>query len=221
MRTLRLLTLVWSLSLAIAPASAHEVQIQQDVGATLHIEPNDIPRANTPTQVWFALTQAGGQVIPLSACACELTLYDSQEQVLATPPLSPITVESYSNIPGAIVTFPTVGQYQLALAGRPQGEVEFASFTLRFEVVVASRAKSATAVSSGQSSDAATAAKANDELPATLKEDNVARVADEETPNPSISSGIWQSIGLWSGAVILLGVLWGLVRGRRSPGGKS
>ncbi|NJL42274.1 MAG: hypothetical protein HC935_00390 [Pseudanabaena sp. SU_2_4] len=58
--------------LAALPAYAHQVEISSDVGATLHIEPDDKPKAGQPTQVWFALTTKGGQVIPLSACDCQL-----------------------------------------------------------------------------------------------------------------------------------------------------
>lgn len=48
----------------IHPASAHKVKTTADVGATLHIEPNDTPRAGEVTRAWFALTRKGGKVIP-------------------------------------------------------------------------------------------------------------------------------------------------------------
>ncbi|MEM0981270.1 MAG: hypothetical protein AAGH78_13475, partial [Cyanobacteria bacterium P01_H01_bin.58] len=55
-------------SLISLPAIAHQVQVADDVGATLHIEPDDIPKAGAPTEVWIALTQPGGVVIPLETC---------------------------------------------------------------------------------------------------------------------------------------------------------
>jgi hypothetical protein len=54
---------------------AHKVQVAEDVGATLHLEPNDTPRAGETTLTWFALTQRGGQVIPLEDCDCQLAIY--------------------------------------------------------------------------------------------------------------------------------------------------
>ena len=119
------------------PTLAHQVQVAGTVGATLHIEPNDLPRAGSPHQVWFALTQAGGQPIPLSDCDCTLTLYGGDGTEISTPPLSPISAEGYQAIPGAEVTFPTVGAYELALVGAPRGEATFAPFELSFEVTVA------------------------------------------------------------------------------------
>lgn len=120
-----------------SPTLAHQVQVTDTVGATLHIEPNDLPRAGSPHQLWFALTQAGGQIIPLSDCDCTLTLYGSDGTAIASPPLSPISAEGYQAIPGAEVTFPTVGAYELALVGAPQGEATFEPFELSFDVTVA------------------------------------------------------------------------------------
>ncbi|MEL6764773.1 MAG: hypothetical protein AAFO87_14195, partial [Cyanobacteria bacterium J06607_6] len=118
---------------------AHDVQIADDVGATLHIEPDDVPLAGTPTTAWFALTQAGGTVIPLEQCNCRLTLYDNDAVAVETPPLTAISAEGFTDIPSAVVTFPEVGAYELVLQGSPEGDVEFSPFELRFEVVVAGR----------------------------------------------------------------------------------
>ncbi|MEM8605420.1 MAG: hypothetical protein AAGF24_16485 [Cyanobacteria bacterium P01_H01_bin.121] len=122
---------------------AHQIQIDQTVGATKHIEPNDNPRAGEPSVVWFALTQKGGASIPLSDCDCQLTVYaQDQTEPFATPELNPITAEGYEGIPSATVTFPAVGAYRLRLQGQPEAEQDFAAFELEFDVLVAQAARS-------------------------------------------------------------------------------
>ncbi|GAX34420.1 hypothetical protein [Nodularia sp. NIES-3585] len=123
------------------PTFAHQVQISEDVGATLHIEPNDNPRAGEPTQAWFALTRKGGQAIPLAECDCELFIYAEPhtpgEPALIEPSLEAVTAERYQGIPGAEITFPKPGRYQLQLSGKPASEASFNPFQLEFEVTVA------------------------------------------------------------------------------------
>jgi len=119
---------------------AHTVKISADVGATIHIEPNDNPRAGEVTQAWFALTRKGGKVIPLKDCNCQLAIYAEPhavgEPALLEPLLKPIQAERYQGIPGAEVTFPKPGAYQLQLSGKPVTEGSFKPFELKFVVTV-------------------------------------------------------------------------------------
>ncbi|WGV25380.1 hypothetical protein [Halotia branconii] len=128
----------------VHPASAHKVEIAADVGATLHIEPNDNPRAGEPTQAWFALTRKGGKTIPLTQCKCRLAVYaephSPQEPALLEPSLKPVTAERYQGIPGANIIFPKPGAYQLQLSGSPANTASFKPFKFKFEVTVASGA---------------------------------------------------------------------------------
>lgn len=135
-------TLGWLLSLAlgITPAVAHKVQTAADVGATLHVEPNDSPRASEPAQTWFALTRRGGEVIPLQQCNCQLAVY-SEPRTASSPPLlkpllSAISVEQYQGIPGAAIAFPRAGAYELELSGTPKAGADFQPFELNFNVTV-------------------------------------------------------------------------------------
>lgn len=137
MRHLVLNSLVLPVLLA-TPAVAHQVQVSEAVGATLHIEPNDVARAGEPTQLWFALVHRGGQPIPLSACQCQLTLYDQGGEALLTPSLRPLSVEDYEAI--ATITFPAVGSYELVLEGQAQAPGAFPPFELTFSVTVATAA---------------------------------------------------------------------------------
>lgn len=129
------------LTLLITPATAHKVQIAEDVGGTLHIEPNDNPKAGEASLTWFALTRKGGQVIPLQQCNCQLTVYSEPHTPNAAPVLSPalkaISAEGYQGIPGAEIVFPKPGTYQLQLRGTPTSGANFQPFELKFPVTVA------------------------------------------------------------------------------------
>ncbi|MGM3306223.1 hypothetical protein ACSQ6I_09610 [Anabaena sp. WFMT] len=121
-------------------ASAHTVKIAGDVGGTIHIEPNDNPRAGEPAQTWFALTRKGGKVLPLKECNCQLAIYAEPhtpgEPALLEPDLIPVQAERYQGIPGAEITFPKPGVYELQLKGKPVTEANFRPFELKFQVTV-------------------------------------------------------------------------------------
>jgi len=114
---------------------AHTVQISEN------LEPNDNPRAGEVTQIWFALTRKGGKVIPLKNCNCQLAIYSEPhvtgELALIEPRLKSIQAERYQDIPGAEVTFPKPGAYQLLLSGKTAIEGKIKPFELQFVVTVA------------------------------------------------------------------------------------
>ncbi|KPQ34941.1 MAG: hypothetical protein HLUCCA11_12285 [Phormidesmis priestleyi Ana] len=127
-------------SLAMLPAQAHKTEVSGDVAGTWHLEPNHSPKAGEPARVWVALTQQGGQVIPLEQCDCALAIYATNQpgaDPVMQPPLEAISPERFQNIPGANITFPAVGEYRIALTGRPKGEATFTPFELSYTTVVA------------------------------------------------------------------------------------
>ncbi len=130
-----------------SPVFAHKVKISENVGATLHIEPNDNPRAGEPAQAWFALTRKGGKVIPLAECNCQLAVYSQPRKAGETPLFKPslkaIVAEKYQGIPGADIIFPQPGAYLLELNGKPVKADDFKPFKLKFEMTVAAGSSSA------------------------------------------------------------------------------
>jgi hypothetical protein len=114
---------------------AHNVKTAADVAATFHLEPDHNPRAGEPSQVWFALTKAGGKVIPLQDCDCQLAVMQAGQTIGAVP-LQPIDAEQYQGIPGGNYVFPQVGIYQLVLRGKAKGAGQFQPFELKYDVTV-------------------------------------------------------------------------------------
>lgn len=128
------------LGLLVAPASAHTVKVSGDVAALFHINPNHNPRAGQPSLAWFALTRKGGQQIPFEQCNCKLAVYPEPHQEgsqpLLEPTLKPVAADQYQGIPGAYITFPKAGNYELELSGTPKAGATFKPFTLSYEVTV-------------------------------------------------------------------------------------
>jgi hypothetical protein len=194
------------LSLLTIPLMAHKVEVSGDVGGTSHIEPNDDPRAGEPSLVWFALTKRGGTVIPLNTCNCQLAVYAEPRTANATPlqepPLKAVAAEGYTGIPGAEVTFPNVGAYELVIKGTPIAAEDFQPFELTFPVTVVA----------GQSSPSPTPATPS---PAVSLSPSISGADPQPTSQPvgdrsSFPLG-WLLI---PGGIAIAAILWGL--GRRS-----
>ncbi len=204
------------------PAVAHDVQIADDVGATLHIEPNDIARAGEPTDLWFALTQAGGTVIPLENCDCKLTLYDLQNTVVVSPALTPVSAEGFQDIPGATVTFPDVGAYELVLTGQPQSAEQFSDFELRFAVIVASRGAGTPPPRATEEAASPDSELADGDVTTAPADELAGAVAPtSETPAPNSTSSLGIVAAIVGGAVVVIGLAIARISGRRSPGEKE
>ncbi len=126
--------------LMIASSIAHEVEVSGDVAATFHLEPNHNPKAGETSQVWFALTKRGGEIVPLSQCNCQLSVYVEprrpDNQPLISPSLKSISAEKYQGIPGADVVFPEAGRYELELTGEPKNGANFKPFEFSYGVTV-------------------------------------------------------------------------------------
>jgi hypothetical protein len=112
---------------------AHEVRTSQEVGGTMHIEPNDRPIAGKKSTIWIALTKRGGEIIPYGKCNCRLevrSLSDRNIQFTVANPLA--IIERYLGLPSMEVTFPQVGRYELKLSGSARDGEDFSPFELTF-----------------------------------------------------------------------------------------
>jgi hypothetical protein len=178
------------LTLNATPVFAHKVQIAEDIGGTLHIEPNDTPRAGEPSLTWFALTRQGGKVLSLEECNCKLSIYSltskQGDSPILIPSLKPVSAERYQGIPGAEIQFPQPGAYQLQLSGTPKIEGSFKPFELKFEVTVAAGTPRVTASS--------------EVIPVNIV--------------PTKQEVSWQVPLIVLLAILTLGILWGVLRKR-------
>ena len=127
--------------LTITPIYAHTVKVAEDVGGTLHIEPNDNPKAGVSSETWIALTRRGGKIVPLKDCNCQIEVYlkprVNGSTPLLKPALKPISTSQYQGIPGADIVFPKAGNYEIQISGTPKANANFKAFKLTFPVTVA------------------------------------------------------------------------------------
>lgn len=169
----------------LLPVSAHKAEIAEDVGGTLHIEPNDNPQAGKAALTRIALTRKGGQVIPLEQCNCQLAVYaephSEASPPLLKPPLKAVSAEGYEGIPGAEIVFPKAGIYKLELSGTPKAGATFKPFQLNYEVTVAAG-----------SAAPAPAAKPEAQMPS----------------QPSQPAGQWQTPAIALSTLLGLGIFW-------------
>jgi hypothetical protein len=112
---------------------AHEVQTSEEVGGTIHIEPNDRPVAGKKSRIWIALTKRGGDIIPYVKCNCTMEVRSlTNRNIKFQPSNSLAVIESYLGIPSKEVTFPEVGRYELKLIGSAKNGEDFPPFELTF-----------------------------------------------------------------------------------------
>ena len=131
----RILLLVLALA---APALAHEIKRDGDVGALLHIEPDDDPAAGKPTVAWFEATRRGGTRLGAAECDCTVSLYrgapEPSDKPLLSLPAKDGTAGGAKGKLSAAITFPEVGAYTLVLEGKPRAGAAFAPFRLEWVV---------------------------------------------------------------------------------------
>lgn len=134
------LSLLFSAALLTVPVLAHNIEVSDEIAATLHIEPDDNPRSQETVQAWFALTRRGGQIVPLSECNCELRVYSvpraENAQPILNPTLQAMDAEKYQGIPGADIIFPQPGAYELEISGTAKDGTSFEPFMLSYTVNV-------------------------------------------------------------------------------------
>ncbi|MFB2834572.1 hypothetical protein [Floridanema evergladense] len=140
------------LGLTITPVYAHSVRVAADVGGTLHIEPNDNPKAGESSQTWIALTRPGGKIISLQNCNCQMAVFLKPRvqgtAPLLKPALKPFSNSQYQGIPSANIVFPKPGNYEIELSGTPKTNGNFKPFKLTFPVTVAAGRTAAAATPS-------------------------------------------------------------------------
>lgn len=112
---------------------AHEVKTSQEIGGTIHIEPNDRPVAGKKSRIWIALTKRGGDIIPYGKCNCTMEVRSlTNRNIKFQLSNSLAVIESYLGIPSKEVTFPEVGRYELKLIGSAKNGADFPPFELTF-----------------------------------------------------------------------------------------
>ncbi len=123
------ITLLWVF--AVTPqVQAHNLTVDQSIGAVLHIDPGDDPIVNQPAYFFFEIKDKTGK-FDFKNCVCIVTITVSEN------PLFSQTLDSTSGYPSLAYTFPEKNSYTVTLSGTPKQPGLFQPFTLTYPVQVA------------------------------------------------------------------------------------
>lgn len=124
---------IFCIFLCLYPAGtawAHVLQTDGDIGAVLHIKPDDNPTSGTPVDYELSFTDTTGR-FRLAECHCTVTILQ-QDRPIANLTLAASTSQLSDNT----VTFPVPGVYTLEVSGSPLRAGIFQAFTLRYNIRV-------------------------------------------------------------------------------------
>ena len=121
------------LPLLLSPALAHELVRSGNVGALLHIEPDDNPVTGKANPTRFEINVRGGKPVLLAQCQCSLQVYAGSLKAGAKPSSTPALRQAQGAL-GASLNFPKTGAYTLFLSGKPRPGAPFSAFKLSWVV---------------------------------------------------------------------------------------
>lgn len=111
-----------------AIASAHILKVDGNIGAVLHIPPNDHPFTNTPTEFTLTFVSDDSGKFNLAGCNCTVSFIQNGKTI-ASQPLGVSDIDFSDNHH----TFTKPGVYTFHVTGSPQRAGEFQSFSLYYE----------------------------------------------------------------------------------------
>lgn len=124
------------LTLCVAPAFAHDLEKDKNVGALFHIEPDDQPKAGVPVEGWFEIRKKGGNSITAQDCSCSVKVYSGRPNLKAKP-IGEYSLSGQERVMAKLM-FPSPGPYTIRLVGQPKkgSKVAFAPFQINWPVRV-------------------------------------------------------------------------------------
>jgi len=113
-------------------ASAHVLQVDGDMGAVLHINPDDNPTAKVPINFELSF-QDGKGIFSLANCACNIAFVQNGSTIASMPLAATGTTFSSDTF-----TFPKADVYVFHVTGKPKQGTGFKPFALDYTVRVGS-----------------------------------------------------------------------------------
>ena len=119
-------------------ASAHFLATDGNIGAELHIEPNDEPVVGLSQTFFFALKDKNNQLTP-GNCDCTFVIEENKKTLYMQPIFQNTPSPSLSSAT-ASYAFPRTGVYTVKLIGKPLSDNAFQPFTLTWNFTVTQKA---------------------------------------------------------------------------------
>lgn len=114
---------------ATAPAFAHTLKRDGNIGAVIHINPEDDPIANEQSSFYFDIKDRQNK-FKLELCDCNVAIYQNDAQIFTIP------LYAQSQNGNFTYTFPGKGVYQVKISGTPRQAGAFQPFTLSYDIRV-------------------------------------------------------------------------------------
>ena len=115
-------------------ASAHFLRMNEGIGVTLHVEPDDDPAAGEKTALTFDFKDSEGN-FQIKDCSCLVNIFQDQ-QLIDTQLVEVVGEEGDVHIGRAWTTFPERGVYTIQIVGKPVIVDQFHSFMSSYDMRV-------------------------------------------------------------------------------------
>jgi hypothetical protein len=114
---------------------AHVLKTDGNIGAVLHIDPDDDPIAKEQSTLVFEFKDKQGKFIPKN-CDCTFSVTEDGKEI-SSQPLFQNNADQSSTNASVFYTFSEKNIYQIKIAGKPNSPDAFQAFSLIFDVRVA------------------------------------------------------------------------------------
>jgi hypothetical protein len=116
-----------SLTVVVAPASAHQIASNNGVSVQVHVNPNDEPIAGAPTTIWVVRVKnvKGKGIFSWATCRCQLKVFDSSGTVVQNGP---------AKVARTAVTFPEAKAYGITFSGRIKRNGAWRTFKVSYAI---------------------------------------------------------------------------------------
>lgn len=129
-------------SIGVPLAEAHVLVYDRDIGAVMHIDPDDAPVTKEQSAFFFEFKDTQNKFDPAN-CDCTFSISESGAEIYAQPLFQNNTKPSLNNA-SVFYTFPQKDVYEIKIVGKPNTPNGFQSFTLVYNVRVDQIANPAT-----------------------------------------------------------------------------
>lgn len=112
--------------------SAHILENVEDIGAVMHIQPDDDPIVGEESLLFFEFKDKENVFLP-SNCDCTF-IVEQSEKVIYTQSVSLSNWDEKLKSLTVAYTFPEKGEYTVRITGKPSGKETFNEFSLSYDV---------------------------------------------------------------------------------------
>jgi len=139
-KALCLIVLCFGFFLAVEKADAHFILVDDQIGAILHIDPNDSPVANSPSTFNFSFKDPSNR-LDLRKCDCTFSIISNGSPIYTAKLSADPNIQFSATEASFQFTLPETGIYTLIMEGKPMAPVDFQSFKLSYDLRVDQRAE--------------------------------------------------------------------------------